>query len=63
MALAAYLFQGKFEEALPILNDVIANGMTSNGKKYGLNPCFHDNFNAATKKQPGIGAGDSILRE
>ena len=49
MLAKAYLYQGKFSEALPILNDVIANGMTSDGKKYGLNECFHDSFDAATK--------------
>jgi hypothetical protein len=49
MLAKAYLFQQKFEQALPILNDVIANGQTSNGKKYALNECFHDNFNAETK--------------
>jgi starch-binding outer membrane protein, SusD/RagB family len=45
----AYMYQSKYAEALPLLNDIIANGQTSDGKKYGLNDCYHDNFNAATK--------------
>jgi hypothetical protein len=49
MQAKALVFQSKFSEALPILNDVIANGKTSNGLKYALNDCFYDNFNAATK--------------
>lgn len=49
MLAKAYVFQGKFSDALPILNDLIANGKTTDGKKYALNECFYDNFNAATK--------------
>jgi hypothetical protein len=49
MLAKVYMFQGKYSQALPLLNEVIANGMTSDGKKYGLNECYHDNFNAATK--------------
>lgn len=45
----AYMFQQKFDEALPLLNDIIANGVTSDGERYGLMDCFHDNFNAETK--------------
>ena len=37
----AYLYQGKYDEALPLLNDVINNG------PYTLNTEFVDNFNAA----------------
>ena len=44
----AYLFQSKYALAQPLLADVVANGVTSNGMKYGLNPCFRDNFEAAT---------------
>lgn len=42
----ALMFQGKYGEALPILNDVIANGVTTGGVKYALAPSYHDNFNA-----------------
>jgi starch-binding outer membrane protein, SusD/RagB family len=45
----ALMFQGKYAEALPVLNNIIANGKTPNGTKYALNPCFHDNFRANTK--------------
>jgi tetratricopeptide (TPR) repeat protein len=37
----AYLYQGKYDEALPLFNDVINNG------PYTLNTEFVDNFNAA----------------
>lgn len=44
-----YMFQSKYEQALPLLNEIIADGVTSDGQAYGLNDCFFDNFNAATK--------------
>lgn len=44
----AYMFERKYSAALPLLNDVIANGVTTNGTKYAL-VNFEDNFNAATK--------------
>lgn len=40
-----YLFEKKYSDALTVLNDVIANGVTSNGIKYGLQPKFSWNFN------------------
>jgi hypothetical protein len=40
------LFQGKFADAKAKLTDVIANGTTTNGKKYGLVPKFAEIFNA-----------------
>lgn len=43
------MYQNKFAEARTLLNEVIATGQTSNGKKYGLTDNFYDNFNAATK--------------
>lgn len=45
----AYLYQGKYADARTLFSDVIANGVTSNGLKYGLNDCYRDNFDAATK--------------
>lgn len=42
----ALLFQQKYAEALPILTDVITNGVTAGNIKYALAPAFHDNFNA-----------------
>ena len=40
----AYLYQNKFSEAKPVLEDVIANGTTSDGLKYALNEEYHHNF-------------------
>ena len=45
----ALMFKKDFAGALPILKDVIANGVTASGKKYALTPNFFDNFNAETK--------------
>lgn len=42
----AKLFQQKFAEAKTWFDDAIANGVTSNGKKYGLVPDFAQIFNA-----------------
>jgi hypothetical protein len=40
-----------YAKALPLLNDLIANGTTANGTKYALEP-YADNFNAAKKNGP-----------
>lgn len=53
-AAAAYLakalmFQGKYAEAKPILEDIIANGRNANGLKYQLMPRYHDNFRIPTR--------------
>lgn len=44
-----YLFEKKYKQAESVFDDVIANGETSNGLKYGLTPNYEDNFNPATK--------------
>jgi hypothetical protein len=44
-----YLYQKKFGEAIPIYTDVITNGVTSNGLKYGLTDRFEDNFDPTAK--------------
>jgi hypothetical protein len=49
MLAKTYLYQHRFSEAIPVWNDIIANGVTSGGIKYALIPNYHDNFNAATK--------------
>ena len=41
-----YLFDGKYAEAKGIFDQVIANGQTTNGKKYELVPNFSQIFNA-----------------
>jgi len=45
-----YMMAGKdqYATALPLLNDLIANGETAGGIKYALGP-YEDNFNAAKK--------------
>lgn len=42
-----YLQQKKYAEALPIFTDVINNGKTTDGKKYGLVPKFADLYRAS----------------
>src|SRR5690606_24308367 len=48
----AYMFQHKFDEAAPLLDEIIAQGVTSNGLKYDLAPHYFDNFSTATKHGP-----------
>jgi starch-binding outer membrane protein, SusD/RagB family len=42
-----YLYQKKYADAKTLFDDVIANGVTSNGKKYGLVPYYDDIFRGA----------------
>ena len=44
MLAKVYMFQKKFQEAKPLLDDIIANGQTSNGKKYELQEEYNLNF-------------------
>lgn len=44
-----YMFQNKLAEAKPLLDDVIANGVTSSGEKYGLFPDFEELFTVANE--------------
>lgn len=43
------LYQDKFQEAREVFEEVINNGVTSNGLSYGLVDNYHANFNAATE--------------
>ena len=45
----AYMFEHKYADALPLLNDLMTNGTNAGGVKYKLVANFNDNFNAATK--------------
>jgi len=45
----AYMYQHKYNDAYPILTDVIANGKTAGGTHYALNTHFFSNFNPAQK--------------
>lgn len=40
----AYMFQGSLSLAKPLLEEIIANGKTTQGVQYDLNDCFSDNF-------------------
>lgn len=42
-----YVYQKKWAQAKPVLDDIIAKGTTPTGVKYGLNTIFWDNFDAA----------------
>jgi len=42
-----YMYQNKFTEAKALFDDIIANGKTSNGKKYGLVAKYADIFKAS----------------
>ena len=39
-----YMFEHKFDAALPLFHDLIANGTNAQGQKYALNPVFQTNF-------------------
>ncbi|HWK04725.1 MAG TPA: RagB/SusD family nutrient uptake outer membrane protein [Puia sp.] len=44
-----YLFEQKYTAAKALLDTIIANGKNAQGVKYGLSPCYHDNFDVATE--------------
>jgi len=48
----ALIWQLKYNEAKPILEDIITNGKTVNGKKYALNDQYWWNFNTVNKHGP-----------
>lgn len=52
----ALLYQGKYNEARPILTDIITNGVNSKGTKYSLAPAFHDLFNADRENDDAVRA-------
>jgi starch-binding outer membrane protein, SusD/RagB family len=43
----AYLYMKNYSEAKKYFDEVIADGVTPSGAKYGLNARFHDNYEAA----------------
>lgn len=47
----AYMFDHQYSKALPLLTDLIDNGVTSSGDKYALGP-YEDNFDAAHRNNP-----------
>lgn len=44
-----YVFQKKWNEAKPLLDNIMANGKTTLGVKYALLPKYHDNFRIVTQ--------------
>jgi hypothetical protein len=44
-----YMFEHKYTEAKTLLDNIIPNGVTANGKKYALLDHYHDNFDPAKK--------------
>lgn len=44
-----YMFEHKYAAAQPLLDDIITNGKTTNGKKYALTRYYQDNFDPAKK--------------
>ena len=44
-----YLYQKKWADAKPLLENIIANGKTTKGIKFALLPKFHDNFRIVTQ--------------
>ena len=44
-----YMFQSKFSEAKALFDLIIANGVTSDGQKYGLYPDFEELFTVANE--------------
>ncbi len=55
-----YMFQQKFDEAKPLLEDIIANGVTANGKKYALLEHYHDNFVPSKKNSSECFCGSNV---
>lgn len=48
----AYMFQHKYAEAQPLLNDIIENGVNASGQKFDLYPEFSQTFNALYDNGP-----------
>jgi starch-binding outer membrane protein, SusD/RagB family len=48
----AYMYQDDYTSAKPLLDQIIANGTTSNGTHYALNPEYQSSFNPAQKNSP-----------
>ncbi|GAC1419055.1 MAG: RagB/SusD family nutrient uptake outer membrane protein [Flavisolibacter sp.] len=49
MLAKVFMFEKKYSAAYPLLQDIIKNGVTTGGAKYGLLPHFYSNFNPAQK--------------
>ncbi len=64
----AYMFEHKYSDAKPLLDQIITTGTTSNGTHYALEPIYESNFNPAQKNgsesvfacQTSVNDGSSI---
>lgn len=51
----AYMYEHKYSDALPLLNDLLTTGVNSAGNKYGFNPGgYFNNFNPDPKAKNSI---------
>jgi hypothetical protein len=48
----AYMYEHQYDSALPLLQQVITQGTTSQGTPYSLDPIYESNFNPAQKNSP-----------
>jgi starch-binding outer membrane protein, SusD/RagB family len=48
----AYMYQHNYTAAKPLLDQIIANGTTSGGVHFALNPNYQSSFNPAQKNSP-----------
>lgn len=44
-----FVFEQKWSQALALVDTIIQSGVNAQGVKYGLMPCFHDNFDVGTE--------------
>jgi starch-binding outer membrane protein, SusD/RagB family len=44
-----YMFEQKYQQALGLLDTIIASGVNAQGVKYALTNCYHDNFDVGTE--------------
>ncbi len=64
----AYMYEHKYSDAKPLLDQIITTGTTSNGTHYALEPLYESNFNPAQKNgsesvfacQTSVNDGSSI---
>ncbi|HTQ29559.1 MAG TPA: RagB/SusD family nutrient uptake outer membrane protein [Puia sp.] len=47
-----YMYEHNYQQAKPLLDNIIANGTTSGGTPYSLAPIYQSNFNPAQKNGP-----------
>ena len=48
-----YMFEHKFDAALPLFHQLISSGVTSSGEKYALSPIYQTNFSPEVNQKNG----------